>query len=124
MKLKFVTILLTALLIAPLAHADNVDTAREAALNAVKTDSQVIDTQYYGSLRDTCKKNNVERTWNRWFGDKQKDLSVDQCCMDSIAEMEKTRGLEPEHGSCPDGSELKKLECATSKKWCEKKDAP
>ena len=104
MKLKLIMILFALLTLAPLAHA------AEATL----------DTQYYGYLRDTCKRNNVERVWNRWFGDKQKDLNEDICCMNSIAEMEKTSSFEPEHETCADGQELKKLECPTSKKWCEK----
>lgn len=105
MKLKLITILFALLTIAPLARA------AEPAL----------DTQYYGYLRDTCKRNNVERVWNRWFGDKQKNLNEDTCCMNSIAEMEKTSALIAENGTCPETQTKKRLECPTSKEWCEKK---
>ncbi len=104
MKLKLITILFALLTIAPLAHA------AEATL----------DTQYYGYLRDTCKRNNVERVWNRWFGDKQKDLNEDTCCMNSITEMEKTQSVIAKDGTCPEGLEKKSLECPTTKQWCEK----
>jgi hypothetical protein len=104
MKLKSITILLALLLISPVVQA------AEATL----------DTQYYGYLRDTCKKNNVERTWNRWFGDKQKDLNEDVCCMNAVAEMEKQQALTAEDGVCPAGLEKKSLDCPTSKQWCEK----
>lgn len=107
MKPKFATITLALLIIAPMAHAAEPN----------------LDTQYYGYLRDTCKKNNVERVWNRWFGDKQKDLNEDTCCMNSIAEMEKTQSMVAENGACPESQQIKSLECPTSKKWCEKKDA-
>ncbi len=82
--------------------------------------NDALGTQYYGYLRDMCKKNNVERVWNRWFGDKQKNLSVDLCCMDSIAAMEKINALAAEDGICPEGHQKNKLECPTSKEWCEK----
>jgi hypothetical protein len=98
-------ILVMVLVIAPTAHAQQGDP---------------LGTQYYGHLRDMCKKNNVERVWNRWFGDKQKNLSEDTCCMDSITEMEKMNALAAEDGICPEGFQKNKLECATSKEWCEK----
>jgi hypothetical protein len=79
-----------------------------------------FDTQYYGMLRDTCKKNSVDRLWNRWFGDKQKSLTVDTCCMESVDEMEKKTALIAEDGICPAGSEKNTLECPSSKQWCEK----
>jgi hypothetical protein len=96
-------ILLTLVAIAP-AHASE----------------EIIDTQYYTLQRGTCQKNNVERTWNRWFGDKQKNLSEDTCCMESVAAMEKTRGLVAKDGVCPEGTAKKSLECPTSKVWCER----
>lgn len=104
MKHIFTIFLLALMLGAPIAHAQ-----------------KEFDTQYYTFLRGTCKKNNVERAWNRWFGDKQKDLNEDICCMDSITAMEKTQSLEAKDGACPDGLEKKSLECPTSKVWCEKK---
>lgn len=98
-------ILVMVLVIAPTAHAQGND---------------ALGTQYYGHLRDMCKKNNVERVWNRWFGDKQKNLSEDTCCMDSITAMEKISALAAEDGICPEGSQKKSLQCPTSKEWCEK----
>jgi hypothetical protein len=97
-------IMVLVLVIAPAAHAQE----------------DMLGTQYYGHLRDMCKKNNVERVWNRWFGDKQKNLSEDTCCMESIAAMEKMSALAAEDGVCPEGFQKKSLECATSKEWCEK----
>lgn len=87
---------------------------------AAQAQDDMLGTQYYGHLRDTCKRNNVERVWNRWFGDKQKNLSEDTCCMDSVAAMEKTSALVAKDGVCPDGEQKNKLECPTSKEWCEK----
>jgi hypothetical protein len=104
MKIRFVTLLFTFLLGATIAQAGD----------------NLLDKQYYGYLRDTCKKNNVERTWNRWFGDKQKSLSEDTCCMESIAEMEKISVLEAEDGTCPEGFQKNSLECPSTKIWCEK----
>jgi hypothetical protein len=104
MKRTFIMVMYMVL-IAPTAHAQGND---------------ALGTQYYGHLRDTCKKNNVERVWNRWFGDKQKNLSEDTCCMNSIAEMEKKNALAAEDGVCPDGEQKNKLDCPTSKEWCEK----
>jgi hypothetical protein len=104
MKPKFITILLVLLIVAPMVQA------AEATL----------DTQYYGYLRDTCKKNNVERVWNRWFGDKQKDLNEDTCCMNAVAEMEKKNALIAENGACPENQTKNRLQCPTSKEWCEK----
>jgi hypothetical protein len=117
--MKLITLLLALLVIAPAVYA--ADETPVPATEIPSADSKVIDTQYYTYLRDTCQKNNVERAWNRWFGDKQKDLNVDQCCMDSIAAMEKSRSLATKDGNCPDGTEKKSLECPTSKMWCEKK---
>jgi hypothetical protein len=102
---RLVMILFMVLMIAPAAHAQGND---------------ALGTQYYGHLRDTCKKNNVDRLWNRWFGDKQKNLSEDTCCMNSIKEMEKKNALAAEDGVCPAGEQKNKLDCPTSKEWCEK----
>lgn len=48
MKLKLVTLVFALLIVAPMAQAQ---------------DTALINTQYYGHLRDTCKKNNVDRVW-------------------------------------------------------------
>ncbi len=104
MKRIFITVLVMVLMSGASAHAQN----------------DPLGTQYYGHLRDMCKKNNVERVWNRWFGDKQKNLSEDTCCMDSITAMEKISALAAEDGICPEGSQKKSLQCPTSKEWCEK----
>ncbi|MCE7887798.1 MAG: hypothetical protein DYH13_09910 [Alphaproteobacteria bacterium PRO2] len=102
---RILIMILLMVLIAPAAQAQ---------------DEILLGTQYYGHLRDTCKKNNVERVWNRWFGDKQKNLSEDTCCMNSVAEMEKKSAFAAEGGVCPDGERKNKLGCPTSKEWCEK----
>jgi hypothetical protein len=105
--MRLLMILFMVLMIAPAAQAQ-------------PGADEMLGTQYYGHLRDTCKKNNVDRLWNRWFGDKQKNLSEDTCCMNSIKEMEKKNVLAAEDGVCPAGENKNKLDCPTSKEWCEK----
>lgn len=84
-------------------------------------DSSAIDTQYYGHLRDTCKRNAAEQLWKRVWGEPAESLKEDTCCMASVATMEQIGAREAEDNMCPDGFQKNILRCITSKSWCEKK---
>lgn len=86
----------------------------------VMAQDNIIDTQYYGHLRDTCKRNAAQQLWKRVWGEPAESLTEDTCCMASVAAMEQKGAREAENNMCPDGFQKNILRCMTSKSWCEK----
>lgn len=84
-------------------------------------DNNVLDTQYYGHLRDTCKRNVAEQLWKRVWGMPAESLTEDTCCRAAVDEMEQKQAREKGDGDCPEGFQPNMLRCITTKTWCEKK---